>query len=93
MKRGRIPLAPGHVRRLSPTVCVAEPFADSAPDDIAQLQWLAKAYATRVPYGCDWPFERWAQDIGFLDGDLAALLWIRGYERKTARPDRAKAVH
>ena len=43
MKRGRAPLAPGHVRRLSPTVCVAEPFAGSTADDIVQLQWLVKA--------------------------------------------------
>jgi hypothetical protein len=93
MKRGRAPLAAGHVRRLWPTACVAEPFSGSTADDIAQLQWLAKTYARCVPHGCDWPLERWAQDIGFLDGDHAAMLWIRAYERRTAKPDRAKTVH
>lgn len=93
MRRGRAPLAPGHVRRLSPTVWVAEPFAGSTDDDIAQLQWLAKIYAKRAPYGCDWPLGRWAEDIGFLDGDHAAMLWIRVYERRAAKPDRAKTVH
>ena len=92
MRRGRAPLVPGYVRRLSPTVCTAEPFAGSTADDIAQLQWLTKTYGKSAPYGCDWPLERWAHDIGFIDGDHVAMLWIQVYKRRATKLDRAKTV-
>ena len=82
MTRARLPLAPGHVRRLSPTVCAVEPFPGSSDDDRTQLQWLARAYARRVPFGGDWPVQRWAQEIGFHDGDHAGRVWLLAYARR-----------
>ena len=57
MTQARTPLAAGHVRRMSPTVCTVEPFPGSTDDDRAQLQWLARSYARRVPFGGDWPVQ------------------------------------
>ena len=90
--RVRLPLAPGHVRRLSPTVCVVEPFPGSSDDDRMQLQWLARAYARRVPFGGDWPVQRWAQEIGFHDGDHAGRVWLLAYARRFRAADSAKKL-
>ena len=90
--RARLPLAPGHVRRLSPTVCAVAPFPGSSDDDRTQLQWLAKAYARRVPFGGDWPMQRWAQEIGFHDGDHAGRVWLLAYARRFRAADSAKKL-
>ena len=90
--RARLPLAPGHVRRLSPTVCAVAPFPGSSDDDRTQLQWLAKAYARRVPFGGDWPMQRWAQEIGFHDGDHAGRVWLLAYVRRFGAVDSAKKL-
>lgn len=90
--RARLPLAPGHVRRLSPTVCAVAPFPGSSDDDRTQLQWLAKAYARRVPFGGDWPMQRWAQEIGFHDGDHAGRVWLLAYARRFGAADSAKKL-
>ena len=92
MTRARLPLAPGHVRRLSPTVCAVAPFPGSSDDDRTQLQWLAKAYARRVPFGGDWPMQRWAQEIGFHDGDHAGRVWLLAYARRFGAADSAKKL-
>lgn len=88
----RAPLMPGHVRRLSPTVCLVEPLVGSTDDDIEQLRWLGKTYTARVPFATDWSLDRWAQAFGYLDGDVAAMVWVRAYERRLTQPDRAKTV-
>ena len=90
--RARLPLAPGHVRRLSPTVCAVEPFPGSSDDDRTQLQWLARAYARRVPFGGDWPVQHWAQEIGFHDGDHAGRVWLLAYVRRFGAVDSAKKL-
>ena len=90
--RARLPLAPGHVRRLSPTVCAVAPFPGSSDDDRTQLQWLARAYARRVPFGGDWPVQRWAQEIGFHDGDHAGRVWLLAYARRFGAADSAKKL-
>ena len=90
--RARLPLAPGHVRRLSPTVCAVAPFPGSSDDDRTQLQWLAEAYARRVPFGGDWPMQRWAQEIGFHDGDHAGRVWLLAYARRFGAADSAKKL-
>ena len=92
MTRARLPLAPGHVRRLSPTVCAVEPFPGSSDDDRTQLQWLARAYARRVPFGDDWPVQHWAQEIGFHDGDHAGRVWLLAYARRFGAADSAKKL-
>ena len=90
--RARLPLAPGHVRRLSPTVCAVAPFPGSSDDDRTQLQWLARAYARRVPFGGDWPVQHWAQEIGFHDGDHAGRVWLLAYARRFRAADSAKKL-
>ena len=90
--RVRLPLAPGHVRRLSPTVCAVEPFPGSSDDDRTQLQGLARAYARRVPFGADWPVQRWAQEIAFHDGDHAGRVWLLAYARRFGAGDSAKKL-
>lgn len=90
--RACLPLAPGHVRRLSPTVCAVEPFPGSSDDDRTQLQWLARAYARRVPFGDDWPVQHWAQEIGFHDGDHASRVWLLAYARRFGAADSAKKL-
>lgn len=85
-------LAPGQVRRVSPTVCRVEPFAGSSADDIEQLRWVARTYARRVPFGCDWSLDRWGQEILFVDGDVACQVWLLAYMRRFMATDRAKKV-
>ena len=82
MSRPRTVLAPGYVRRLSPTVCVVEQFAGSSDDDRAQLDWLARVYARRMPFGRDWSLERWSQEIAYVDGDHACRAWLLNYVRR-----------
>ena len=92
MTQARAPLAAGHVRRLSPTVCAVEPYPGSTDDDRVQLQWLARAYARRVPFGGDWPVQQWAQEIGFHDGDHVGRVWLLAYTRRFCEADRAKKL-
>jgi len=85
----RAALVPGQVRRVSPTVCRVEPFAGSSADDIEQLRWVARTYARRVPFGCDWSLDRWGQEILFADGDVACRVWLLAYVRRFTTTDRA----
>ena len=48
MRNRRGPIAPGYVRRISPTACSVMPFTGSTVDDMSQLRLLAKQYARLV---------------------------------------------
>lgn len=85
MTRVRVALACGRVRRVSPGTCVIEPFAGSSADEVEQLRWLAKTHAAKVPFGCGWPLESWARNIGFEAGDVAAMVWLLAYVRRRNR--------
>ena len=55
MRHRKGPIAPGYVRRISPTACSVMPFTGSTVDDMSQLRLLAQQYAKQVPFGLDWP--------------------------------------
>ena len=86
MRRRTGPIAPGYVRRTSPTACSVMPFSGSSVEEMEQLRYLAKTYARNVPYGLDWPFNFWSERIGFEAGDHAAHCWLTGYFNRNTDP-------
>ena len=79
MKHRKGPIAPGYVRRISPTACSVMPFTGSTVDDMSQLRLLAQQYAKQVPFGLDWPVNFWADKIGWETEDQAARVWLNHY--------------
>lgn len=88
MRRPKGPIAPGYIRRTSPTACSVMPYTGTTPDDMAQLATLARAHARHVPYGIDWPLEFWAERIDYDGDDTAGRLWLDAYANRHTNPDR-----
>lgn len=92
MRNRRGPIAPGYVRRISPTACRVMPFTGSTVDDMSQLRLLAQQYARQVPFGLDWPVNFWADKIGWETDDHAARTWLNHYFQSHSIPEGAMAT-
>lgn len=92
MRNRRGPIAPGYVRRISPTACSVMPFTGSTVDDMSQLRLLAQQYARQVPFGLDWPVNFWADKIGWETDDHVARTWLNHYFQSHSIPEGAMAT-